>query len=94
MTNHAWVGRRATLARKECQRIYGYTCHLCGRQITDDSDYSVDHVIPRSVRPDLTWDPTNWRPAHLGKHPEFGCPGNRGRGAAPMSARTKRTRNW
>ena len=26
---------------------------------------SVQHKIPRSVRPDLTWDPSNWAPAHL-----------------------------
>ena len=89
-----WVGRRATQARRQCMTIHGFTCWLCGRQITDESDYSVDHVIPRSIAPELTWDVTNWRPAHLAKHPEFGCPGNRGRGATPHPPPTSRTREW
>jgi len=39
---------------------YGTTCHLCGRGGAD----TADHVIPRSVRPDLAFDVANGRPAH------------------------------
>ena len=89
-----WVGRRATLARAKCKELYGWTCWLCGQRITDDSDYSVDHVIPRSIAPHLTWEPTNWRPAHLAKHPELNCPGNRGRGADTRRPPTPASRGW
>lgn len=74
----AWSGRRATEAKAYCQRVYGWTCWLCGHEISPE-DYSVDHVVERSKRPDLEWTPSNWRPAHGRKHPELGCPGNYGR---------------
>lgn len=63
---------------------------MCGHEITDPDDYTVDHVIERSKRPDLAWEPSNWRPAHGRKHPELGCPGNFGR-SARMNRRTRRT---
>ena len=75
-----WGGANATKAKAYVQRVHGFTCWLCGHDIAPD-DYTVDHVIERSVRPDLTWDPSNWRPAHGRKHPEWGCPGNKGRSA-------------
>lgn len=93
MTVPAWVGGRSQRARRQCQQMYGWTCHLCGKPITDPKDYSVDHVIPRSVAPALTWDPSNWRPAHLGKHPDLGCPGNRGRGTKPIASQSI-SRRW
>lgn len=74
-----WGGRRAQAATAYCQRVYGWTCWLCGHDIAPD-DYSVDHVVPRSVDASLTWIPTNWRPAHFRSHPEIGCIGNVGRG--------------
>lgn len=73
-----WSGRRAQRALDWCKQHYGWTCWICGHLI-DEGDYSVDHIIERSLRPDLTWEPSNWRPAHLRKHPEFSCPGNSGR---------------
>lgn len=48
-------------------------------------DYSVDHILERRVRPDLTWEPSNWRPMHRTKKPMWGCPGNAGRSAARQS---------
>lgn len=74
-----WSGRHIKRARAYCQRVYGWTCWICGHPITDPNDYSIDHVIERSLRPDLTFDPTNWRPAHLRKHDDLDCPGNSGR---------------
>jgi 5-methylcytosine-specific restriction endonuclease McrA len=76
-----WAGGYVVKARAYCQRVHGFTCWICGHLIVDADDYSVDHVIERSVRPDLTFDPSNWRPAHRRKHPELNCPGNAGRTA-------------
>lgn len=59
--------------------VYGWDCWICGHRITDPDDYTVDHVIERSVRPDLTFEPSNWRPAHKRRHDNLGCPGNSGR---------------
>jgi len=73
-----WGGGRATAASRYCKRVYGWTCWLCGHEI-EPWDYTVDHVIERSVRPDLTWEPSNWRPAHGRRRDEYGCPGNKGR---------------
>ena len=44
---------------------------MCRQPIDYDLRYpnprscSVQHVIPKAVRPDLTWNPGNWEPAHL-----------------------------
>lgn len=70
--------------------MYGWTCWLCGHLIADD-DYTVDHVIERSVAPHLTWELSNMRPAHGRKHPEFNCPGNKGRSAKPVPPATRWT---
>lgn len=48
-------------------------CHLCGRPGAD----TVDHVIPRSRRPDLAHDLTNLRPAHRS------CNSRKGAGPRP-----------
>jgi 5-methylcytosine-specific restriction endonuclease McrA len=50
------VGRFRTLVFA----TYGRVCHLCGRGGANQ----VDHLIPRSVRPDLAFDLDNARPAH------------------------------
>ncbi len=84
-----WTGRRVTDAIAYCRRVYGDRCWLCGQRIGDD-DYTVDHVKPRKHYPDLTWEPSNWRPAHGRKHPEFGCPGNYGR----SNRRRRRVTTW
>ena len=53
--------------------------------IVSDDDYTVDHMLERSTHPHLTWDETNWRPAHGRKHPEFRCPDNFGRSGRKAS---------
>ena len=73
-----WSGQAVRDATAYCKRVYGFTCWLCHHEI-DPDDYTVDHVIERSLRPDLAFVPSNWRPAHGRKHPEYGCPGNFGR---------------
>ena len=76
----AWGGRRSQAEVEWCKRNLGWVCWLCGHEITEPDDYSLDHAVPRSIRPDLTWDRSNYRPAHLRKHRELNCPGNTGRG--------------
>lgn len=45
------------------KQTYPPICWLCHLPI-DDSDYSIDHVVPRSKGGDV-WDIDNMRPAHL-----------------------------
>ena len=75
-----WGGGRAAKAADYCKRVYGWTCWLCGHAI-EPGDYSVDHVKERRHYPELTWEPSNWRPAHRTKKPQWNCPGNAGRSA-------------
>jgi 5-methylcytosine-specific restriction endonuclease McrA len=97
MRQGAWGGRRATAAKAYCQRVYGFTCWLCGHKI-DPDDYTVDHVVERALAPHLTWEPSNWRPAHGRKHPEIGCPGNLGRSSRllnePTALPTRTAPGW
>lgn len=74
----AWNGARVTEAVAWAKVNLGYVCWLCGRAIAED-DYTIDHVLDRKRYPHLTWDRSNWKPAHGRKHPEWGCPGNFGR---------------
>lgn len=66
----AWGGRRLTNALARVRQHWrGLPCGICGQPIdyddtTTDHRLSIDHVIARSVRPDLTWDETNWQPTH------------------------------
>lgn len=69
-----WEGRRRanalhTLRTYASQR--NLPCCICEQGIDyslrypDPDSLSLQHVIPRSVAPELTWDPSNWAPAHL-----------------------------
>lgn len=47
-------------------------CHLCGQNIDyslpdgrDPGAFECDHFYPVSKRPDLAYDATNFRPAHM-----------------------------
>jgi 5-methylcytosine-specific restriction endonuclease McrA len=74
-----WVGGHATKASDWCKANLGWMCGYCGHPIAE-GDYSVDHIIPKSIAPELTWEPSNWRPMHRTKKPRWGCPGNCGLG--------------
>lgn len=69
-----WGGRRTKTALQALKKRGKQTntpCAICGQPIDYTLDYpdpnscSVQHLIPRSVRPELTWEPSNWAPAHL-----------------------------
>ena len=67
-----WGGRRAQQLRLLVLDTYGDTCHLCGGYGAD----TADHLVPRSVAPELAWSLDNLRPAHQR------C--NSSRGAMPL----------
>lgn len=68
-----WGGRRAqdALAQVKAKgRRRKTPCCICGQRIdysipsTEPDGCSVQHVKSRKVYPALTWDPSNWAPAH------------------------------
>lgn len=74
MAGRVWGGRAATeaLTRVKAEgRRQSSPCCICGGTIDYDLVYphpmscSVQHVVSRKLRPDLTWDRSNWRPSHL-----------------------------
>lgn len=87
MPRTGWNGRRVTRAIAWVIQRDAGICHLCQHPGAN----SLDHEEPVTTRPDLEWDPTNWRAAHrhgagtpLGcTTPGCHCPGNVGRGNAP-----------
>lgn len=60
MSAETWSGRKAQQYLRQTLERYGTTCWLCHLPGAD----SADHVIPKSLRPDLMWDLDNLRPAH------------------------------
>jgi 5-methylcytosine-specific restriction endonuclease McrA len=70
----AWSGRRRAVAllrvKSEGRRTKAPCC-ICEMGIDyslaypDEQSCSVQHVKPRSSYPHLTWEPSNWKPAHL-----------------------------
>ena len=68
-----WSGRRAQAALHKI-RQQGYAdstpCHICKQPIdyrlpaSHPDGCTVQHIKPRSIFPHLTWDETNWAPAH------------------------------
>jgi hypothetical protein len=59
-----WSGRAVTNARHYMAQLLPLPCGRCGHRVTPEHQWVIGHRIPRSVRPDLTWDPTNWQPEH------------------------------
>jgi len=54
-----WSETRARWFKKN--KADGYTCYICGKFLTID-ETTLDHVIPRSKRPDLRHEFYNLRP--------------------------------
>jgi len=55
--------------RNKCQQA-GLGCHICGNPIdytldpTEQQGFSIEHVQPRHLFPELVAQESNWRPAH------------------------------
>jgi 5-methylcytosine-specific restriction endonuclease McrA len=69
-----WSGRARSEALayvKALGRRRRSPCYICGQRIDYDLVYphpdscSVQHVKSRHLFPHLTWDRSNWEPAHL-----------------------------
>lgn len=96
MAGKPWSGRRVTEARRYTLQRDQFICWLCGHHGAN----SLDHVQPKSTRPDLMWDPLNWKAAHLTpagtrhgcKTEGCTCTGNISRKATPPNQ--PRTRPW
>ncbi|WP_143738837.1 HNH endonuclease [Microbacterium sp. Yaish 1] len=68
-----WGGRRAVEALNRVKaegRRHRSPCCICGQRInydlpsTDANGCTVQHKKSRKLFPALTWDPSNWAPAH------------------------------
>lgn len=69
-----WEGGRRAKALARVRRLgqaKNLPCCLCGQPIDyglrypDPMSCSVEHVKPRSLNPESTWDPSLMQPAHL-----------------------------
>jgi 5-methylcytosine-specific restriction endonuclease McrA len=68
-----WEGRARAKALEQVKdkgRREGAPCVLCEQEINYDLDgnhpfgCTVQHLMPKSIYPELTWSPSNWAPAH------------------------------
>lgn len=59
-----WSGRVVGQARGIVATWLPMTCGRCPRIVDGSEPWVVGHVISRTLRPDLTMDPANWRPEH------------------------------
>lgn len=60
-----WDGDGVRKARAHMSQFLGkQVCPHCGRVVDESRPWVVGHIISRGVRPDLMWDPTNWRLEH------------------------------
>lgn len=91
MTAAPRKGYRYRQLRKRVQRR-DRTCWICGQLIDprvawpDAASFSVDHVEPVMLRPELAMDMSNVRGAHLGCNRRRGT-GNGDGGHTPQSQR-------
>ncbi len=53
-------GRRTEAACCICRQVIDYSLAY-----PDEQSCSVQHVKSRKLYPHLTWEPSNWKPAHL-----------------------------
>jgi hypothetical protein len=88
MPRPGWTGRKVTTAIAWTVNRDAGICGICDHTEAN----SLDHIVPVAERPDLEWDPDNWRACHLNPagqpkgctHPGCHCPGNVGRGVIPL----------
>jgi 5-methylcytosine-specific restriction endonuclease McrA len=86
----AWSGRRRAEALAQVKaegRRRRSCCCICHQEIDynlaypDEQSCSVQHVKSRKSYPHLTWEPSNWEPAHLGCNKAAGISEELGLGA-------------
>lgn len=86
----AWSGRRraeALASVKAKGRRNNEPCCICTQSIDYDLEYphpqscSVQHVKARKLFPHLTWERSNWAPAHLDCNKSAGTQEDTGMGA-------------
>lgn len=73
VTIAAWSGRRAADALEQVRRNHApkrTKCVICHQRINYATkgrrdSLSVQHLRSRRDFPHLTWEPSNWAPAHL-----------------------------
>ena len=61
---HAWSGDNVRRARAAMRPRLPLPCWWCKRPVLPGSNWVVEHVVPRSLRPDLALDPSNWWVSH------------------------------
>ena len=81
-------GRKAQQLRKDVIDAYGFTCHLCGHDCSEDM--TVDHIVPVSKGGGNNL--ANLRPCHGRKTAT--CPGNYGRGNRDLAPSRNASRLW
>lgn len=89
MSRPGWNGRTTANAVALVTQRDGDSCAICDHPGAD----SLEHDQPVTVRPDLEWDPSNWKVTHLNPttsthrrctEPGCTCPGNVGRRTVPL----------
>lgn len=63
-TTAEWSGRKVAEARTLVATWLPARCGRCGKTVTTTQAWVIGHKVARSLRPDLTWDVTNWQPEH------------------------------
>lgn len=79
-----WEGRRAQQALEQVRRQHAprrTPCVLCGQRIDytrkgKADSLTVQHIKSRRDFPNLTWEPSNWAPAHKTCNLAAGAGGN------------------
>lgn len=64
MPSTKWTGRRLMAARAAVAATLPAPCGQCGKTVHPTDAWVIGHKIPRVLRPDLTWEPTNWQVEH------------------------------
>ncbi|HEY9523892.1 MAG TPA: hypothetical protein VIR33_11685, partial [Thermopolyspora sp.] len=59
-----WSGRAVAQARAIVAQWLPQSCPRCGRTVNVGDRWVVGHKIARSLRPELTFEVSNWQPEH------------------------------
>ena len=59
-----WGGARVTRARAAWALRLPVPCSRCGRDVTPDQAWQLDHLTARAIDPAATWTTGNLWPAH------------------------------